>query len=122
MARDVARTLDIDGLSALDVHVHLEHTGGRVEADEAARQYFGASADRDWTALAEYYRSRRMACVVFTVDEKLSGRPPVANDAVLEFAAANADVIETQAQQVKLLSDQRPATRSSWWRRVFGSG
>ena len=92
MAGDGARTLDTDGLSAVDVHVHLEHTGGRVEADEAARQYFGASADRDWTALAEYYRSRRMACVVFTVDEKLSGRPPVSNDDVLEFAAANADV------------------------------
>ena len=30
-------------------------------------------------------------------------------------------VIETQAQQVKLLSDQRPATRSSWWERIFGS-
>ena len=26
-------------------------------------------------ALAEYYRSRKMACVVFTVDETLTGRP-----------------------------------------------
>ena len=64
----------------------------RVEADAAARKYFGKQADRDWGALAEYYRSRRMACVVFAVDERLSGRPRVSNDAVLEFAAANADV------------------------------
>jgi hypothetical protein len=28
-------------------------------------------------------------------------------------------VIETQAQQVKLLTDQRPATRSGWWGRMF---
>ena len=86
------RNLDIARLSAIDVHVHLEHTGGRVEADEAARKYFGESADRDWNAIAEYYRSRRMACVVFTVDERLSGRPPVSNDDVVAFAAVNADV------------------------------
>ena len=29
---------------------------------------------------------------MFTVDERLSGRPPVTNDAVLDFAAENADV------------------------------
>jgi len=86
------RNLDLARLSAIDVHVHLEHTGGRVEADEAARKYFGESADRDWNAIAEYYRSRRMACVVFTVDERLSGRPPVSNDDVVAFAAVNADV------------------------------
>jgi hypothetical protein len=31
-------------------------------------------------------------------------------------------VIETQAQQVKLLTDQRPAARSRWWGRIFGNG
>jgi predicted TIM-barrel fold metal-dependent hydrolase len=72
--------------------VHLEHLGPPAEADEAARRYFGANAERGWDALAGYYRSRRMACVVFTVDERLSGRPQVGNDAVLEFAAANPDV------------------------------
>jgi predicted TIM-barrel fold metal-dependent hydrolase len=87
-----AQGLDVRGLVAIDVHVHLEHTGARVEADEAAKRYFGAAADRDWTALAAYYRERRMACVVFPVDERLSGRPLVENDAVLDFAAAHADV------------------------------
>jgi len=85
-------SLDIDALTAIDVHVHLHSPGDRSAADEAAKQYFGADADPDWNALAHYYRSRRMACVVFTVDERLSGRPPVANDAVLDFAAENADV------------------------------
>jgi predicted TIM-barrel fold metal-dependent hydrolase len=85
-------TVDIDRVSAIDVHVHLEHQESRGDADEAARKYFGASADRDWGALAEYYRSRKMVCVVFTVEEKLSGRPQVSNDAVLDFAAQNPDV------------------------------
>jgi predicted TIM-barrel fold metal-dependent hydrolase len=42
--------------------------------------------------LAEYYRSRNIGCVVFPVDERLTGRPPVSNDSVAEFAAANSDI------------------------------
>ena len=38
------------------------------------------------------YRSRRIACIVFTVDERLTGRPHLTNDAILEFAAANPDI------------------------------
>jgi predicted TIM-barrel fold metal-dependent hydrolase len=77
---------------AFDVHVHLEHTGAASAADTAAKQYFGAGADRDWNVLADYYRSRKIACVVFTVDERITGRPQVSNDAVAEFAANNADI------------------------------
>ena len=33
-----------------------------------------------------------MACVVFSVDERLTGRPPVPNDTVAQFAADNPDV------------------------------
>jgi len=79
-------------LTAIDVHVHLEHTGETTAADAAAKQYFGAGAQADWTALADYYRSRKMACVVFTVDERITGRPQVSNDAVAEFASKNADI------------------------------
>ncbi len=88
----MSRRFDVEALAAIDVHVHLEHRGARVEADAAAAKYFGKQADGDWGALAEYYRSRKMACVVFGVDERLSGRPRVSNEEVLEFAAANADV------------------------------
>src|SRR3984893_7710099 len=80
--------LDVDHLFAIDVHVHLEHMGELSAADEGARRYFGQSgATYDWKALAEYYRSRRIGCVVFTVDEKLTGRPQVSNDAVAGVAA-----------------------------------
>ena len=34
-----------------------------------------------------------MACVLFAVDERLSGRPRVSNESVLELAEANPDVI-----------------------------
>jgi predicted TIM-barrel fold metal-dependent hydrolase len=87
-----APALDARALAAIDVHVHLHAPGDGGAAGEAARKYFGALADPDWNALAGYYRSRRIACVVFTVDERLSGRPQVTNDAVLDFAAANPDI------------------------------
>jgi predicted TIM-barrel fold metal-dependent hydrolase len=80
-------------LKAIDVHVHIEHTGDAASADKAAEKYFGASgAPRERNALAEYYRSRNMACIVFTVDERLTGRPMVPNDEIIQFASDNADV------------------------------
>jgi len=84
--------IDPAALTAIDVHVHLE-ADGNSESDLAARDYFGDSgAPRDPDGLAEYYRSRRMAFVVFTVDERLSGRQHLTNDDVLSFAAKHADV------------------------------
>jgi uncharacterized protein len=85
--------MDITRLVAIDVHVHLEHTGALTSADEHANAYFGASAARDWNTLADYYRSRQIGCVVFPVDEKLTGRPAVLNDDAAEFAARNSDIV-----------------------------
>jgi uncharacterized protein len=79
-------------LVALDVHVHLEHTGEASEADKKAAAYFKGGAPRDPVLMAEYYRSRNMACVVFTVDETLTGMPRLSNDAVVEFARKNPDI------------------------------
>jgi predicted TIM-barrel fold metal-dependent hydrolase len=84
--------IDVDGLTAIDVHVHLEHLGAASAADTQAQQYFGSTAERDWKTLAEYYRSRKIACVVFTVHERLTGRPEVSNDDVAQFAAENPDI------------------------------
>ncbi|MGA8870481.1 MAG: amidohydrolase family protein [Candidatus Acidiferrales bacterium] len=87
------KRLDVDRLTAIDVHVHIEHEGEDTSTDEAARKYFGEGAPRGRKELAEYYRSRNIGCVVFTVDERLSGRPQVSNDSVVEFAAQNADIM-----------------------------
>jgi predicted TIM-barrel fold metal-dependent hydrolase len=85
--------IDPTTLTAFDVHVHLEAPAEGTAADTAARKYFGESgAARGGAGLAEYYRSRKMAFVVFSVDERLSGRPQVSNDEVADFAAANADI------------------------------
>ncbi len=86
--------MNIDELTAIDVHVHLEHDAGPTDTDEAARKYFGTGvAAYGAQALADYYRSRKMGCVVFTVDEHLTGRPHLTNDQILAFAAANADIV-----------------------------
>jgi predicted TIM-barrel fold metal-dependent hydrolase len=84
--------IDVERLAAIDTHVHL-YPDETSAVDAAAEKYFGKSgAAAGEAALAEYYRSRHMACVVFAVDERLTGRAPVSNDHVLEFAAANADI------------------------------
>jgi predicted TIM-barrel fold metal-dependent hydrolase len=86
--------MDITRLKAIDVHVHLEHTGGTDSAaEQAAQKHFKTSgAGRDAASLAEYYRSRDMGCIVFTVDEKLTGRPRLSNEEIVDFARKNADI------------------------------
>ena len=85
--------IDVASLTAIDVHVHLEAVNEATATDAAAKKYFGESgASRDPKALAEYYRSRKMAFVIFAVDEKLTGRPRVTNEEVIRFASDHADV------------------------------
>jgi predicted TIM-barrel fold metal-dependent hydrolase len=85
--------IDVDSIAAIDVHVHMEHGGEASPAELAAKKYFGDSgAHLDRNALADYYRSRKIACVVFPVDETLTGRPVVSNESVAEFAAGNSDI------------------------------
>jgi predicted TIM-barrel fold metal-dependent hydrolase len=86
------RRIDTSRLVAFDVHVHLEHTGEATEVDKKAASYFKGGADRDPVAMAEYYRSRNMAFIVFTVDETLSGVKRLSNDEVVAFAAKNPDI------------------------------
>jgi predicted TIM-barrel fold metal-dependent hydrolase len=81
-------------LVAIDTHVHIESESTGNAADEAAKKYFGNSgAARGRKELAEYYRSRKIGCVVFSVDERLTGRPPVPNEEVAAFAAENSDIV-----------------------------
>jgi predicted TIM-barrel fold metal-dependent hydrolase len=84
----------VSELVAIDTHVHLECEDDSNAADSAAKKYFGDSAaPRDRAGLAKYYRSRRIGCVVFTVDERLTGKPRFSNDVVAEFAAQNSDIM-----------------------------
>jgi hypothetical protein len=83
-----------DGLTAIDTHVHIEPEQSGNPAGEAARKYFGnVGVDYSRQGLADYYRSRKIGCVVFSVDEQLTGRPQVPNDEVAAFAAQNSDIM-----------------------------
>jgi len=88
------KTFDAGSLVAIDTHVHIESEVENNAADQAARKYFGdTGAARGRKELADYYRSRKIGCIVFSVDERLTGRPQVPNDDVLAFANENSDVV-----------------------------
>ena len=93
-------SLDVAALDAIDVHVHIEidvhgHLSLPDEHAEAAAKYFGA--DNPLPTLPEiaaYYRERRMAAVVFTVDmESYTGHPAISNQEIAEGAAEHPDVL-----------------------------
>ena len=76
-------------LTAIDVHVHLEHESPPTETDAAAQRYFGKNVAARRAGAGGLLSVAPMACVVFTVDEHLTGRPHLTNDDILAFAAAN---------------------------------
>lgn len=92
--------MDLSELQAIDVHVHAERSlGGHSSLPpvlEAAKTaYFGADAHQPTVPdIAAYYRERRMAAVVFTVDaESATGHPPIASEEIAEACADHADVL-----------------------------
>ncbi|MCW2862383.1 MAG: amidohydrolase [Actinoallomurus sp.] len=94
--------MDLAELTAIDVHTHAEVSSrGDASLDdalhEASSAYFGvdkAARKPTLEEMAAFYRERKMAAVVFTVDaEHATGTPPVPNEEVAEAAAANPDVL-----------------------------
>ncbi|MET7535486.1 amidohydrolase family protein [Streptomyces sp. NPDC005507] len=93
--------IDVARLTAIDVHTHAEVSSkGRSSLDDelhaASSTYFKVEGNRKPTLeeTAAYYRERRMAAVVFTVDaESATGTEPVPNEEVAEAAYANPDVL-----------------------------
>src|SRR5688572_21169703 len=86
--------MNTNDLVAIDTHVHIEPDSRDTAADEAARKYFAESGPAyGRQEIADYYRSRKIGCVVFSVDESLTGRKQVPNTDVLALAAANADIM-----------------------------
>ena len=94
--------IDVDQLVAIDVHTHTHaHMDHRppdevtAEFLDAAEKYFGGAPPQPTTQeVAEYYRERKMAAVVFTVDSTFgTGERTVPTSEVIEVAAANPDVL-----------------------------
>lgn len=92
--------LDLDALVAIDTHVHIEigdHGHASLPADlaEAASRYFRTDGPRlELDAIADYYRERRMAAVVFTVDATTNlSQEPISSAFIAEGAARHNDVL-----------------------------
>ena len=111
--------MNLSELVAIDTHVHLESEVSENAANVAAQKYFGNSgAGRSRKELAEYYRSRKIGCVVFPVDESLTGRPPVPNEEAAAFAAENSDIVMAFAS----VNPMRGADAVEEARRLIKSG
>ncbi|MEU4422003.1 amidohydrolase family protein [Actinoplanes sp. NPDC024001] len=93
--------MNVEELTAIDVHTHAEvsrdgHTSLDPALLGASADYFKAHGHRQPTIdeMADYYRSRRMAAVVFTVDaEHATGHPRIANEEIAANCAEHADVL-----------------------------
>jgi uncharacterized protein len=92
---------DIHELVAIDVHTHAEvsadgHPSLPPDLLAASEKYFKAHGHRQPTIpeMAAYYRERRMAAVVFTVDaEHATGHKPIGNEEVAQACAEHADTL-----------------------------
>jgi hypothetical protein len=93
--------MNVEELVAIDVHVHAEVSTRdpldeeKKAFDRAAKKYFKEQGDKPTISeTAEYYRARRMACVIFTVDgERARGQKRISNEEIAEAANENSDVM-----------------------------
>ncbi len=93
--------MDLSALTAIDVHTHVEQDGhGCFALDQelldASAKYFRADQDRTptVTSIAEHYRARNMAAVVFTVEAPAAtGHPALSSEEIADAAAEHADVL-----------------------------
>jgi uncharacterized protein len=93
--------MDLAALDAIDVHVHVEQDShGCFSLDQelmdASAKYFRADQDRTPTVgrIAEHYRERNIAAVVFTVDAPTgTGHPPLSSEEIADQVAEHPDVL-----------------------------
>ncbi|TDD42601.1 amidohydrolase [Nonomuraea terrae] len=91
--------VNVDDLVAIDVHTHAEvskdgHGSLSPRLFGASEEYFGSHERPTVAEMAAYYRRRRMAAVVFTVDaEHATGHPRISNEEIAESCAEHADVL-----------------------------
>jgi predicted TIM-barrel fold metal-dependent hydrolase len=93
--------IDIEAVRAIDVHTHAQVpvTGAadpRTTAflDAAAKHFRSDFPRPNVQQVADHYRARSMAAVVFCVDNQHNtGEVPVSNDEILDVAATNSDVL-----------------------------
>ncbi|HXR89898.1 MAG TPA: amidohydrolase family protein [Steroidobacteraceae bacterium] len=92
--------LKLDQIVALDVHTHASISTRAprdpcsVIFDEAMSKYFKSMVPPTIAEVAQYYRERKLAAVIFPVDSEAEmGHWRIANEEVAETAAEHADVL-----------------------------
>lgn len=93
--------ISAEELVAVDVHVHVEQDSrGCLALDQelldASAKYFSSDDERTPTVehLAAYYRERKMAAVIFTVDATTAlGHPGLSSIEIADLAARHSDVL-----------------------------
>src|SRR5437868_14827283 len=92
--------VDTQKIVALDIHTHASISTRAprdpcsVIFDEAMAKYFKSAVPPTIAEVAQYYRERKMAAVIFPVDcEAEMGHTRIANEEVAEMSAENADVL-----------------------------
>ena len=93
--------MKVSELDAIDVHVHVEQDShGALALDQelmdASAAYFRSNEDRTPTLarIAQYYRSRNIGAVVFTVDaSSATGHPSLSSEEIAAEAHEHADVL-----------------------------
>lgn len=93
--------IDFEAIEAIDIHTHVEIDGcGHRSMDDelmaASEKYFKSGEERTPTidSIAEHYRQRNMAAVVFTVDARsATGHAPNSVEEIAELAATHNDVL-----------------------------
>jgi hypothetical protein len=93
--------IDLDSIVALDVHTHVESDGHEHFALDdqllaASTKYFSSDDNRTPSVeqLADYYRERHMAAVVFTVDATTGlGHPGLSSEEIATTATRHNDVL-----------------------------
>jgi predicted TIM-barrel fold metal-dependent hydrolase len=93
--------IDFDAIEAIDIHTHIEVDvhGHKAHDDEliaATDEYFKLGPDRLTTvdAVADHYRQRNLAAVVFTIDSQTaSGHAPNSVEDMIAGATRHNDVL-----------------------------
>ena len=92
--------LKLSELVGIDIHTHANVSSRQprdpcsIQFDEAMAKYFKSRQPPTIPELAQYYRERKLAAVIFTVDtESEVGHTRIANEEIAEVAAENNDVL-----------------------------
>jgi predicted TIM-barrel fold metal-dependent hydrolase len=92
--------LNLSEIVAIDIHTHANVSQRQppdpcsIIMDEAMAKYFKSRKPPTIPELAQYYRERKMAAVIFHVDSEAEmGHWRIANEEVAEVAAENNDVL-----------------------------